>query len=675
MAIVTMKKLSLLAMQADKDGIFDALIRTRSTELRRSADVEACTRRDVSSSREKYAVDGLRVEEAISYVTETAVNYNALHKRDKAAQADIPKNSFARPLSEIDYDYFLGFGQRVERIERELTRLSELKQSISANEARIAHNRGELERLSLIANLPHPTNWYRDTDSSFVRLMQINGSEAVNLKSLADGYDLVDVDVLDVVNGVALVVAVAHKTETEFFEKASAYGLVNCSVVCDVLPKAMIEDIERQTEGLIAANAELTKEVVGFADSIPEWKVYSDYLGLLDAKLSAEGDLTNTDSTFVLEAYYPAESEQKVIAAIDGVTGSYVLNCEDIGEDEFAPTLLKNNKAVKKFEGVTNMYSPPAYHEIDPNPVMSVFYFIIFGFMVADIGYGLLLLLAGIAATFAIKQQTGVKTMLQMFGICGLSAVAVGALFGSVFCYSVYDGVIPAPDKYPMVMMIISLVLGIVHICAGIGCKMAVKLKHKQYLSAWLADFPWIITFASLVVAVFNMAMDMAAYEPWSGARLPDIVTQIALYVCLASLAVGIIFAGLGQKGILSKFKSSFGSAYGIINYFSDLMSYIRVFGLMLSGSLVGSVFNDLGAMVAGDGKFGVGYILAGLLLVLMHVFNLAISVLSVYIHDGRLQYVEFFGKFYEGDGELFKPFGDVNKYTLIKEDKLEPTM
>lgn len=666
MAIVTMKKLSLLGMQADKDGIFDALIRTQSVEIKRSADVEACTRDDVSSAREKYAVDVTRVEESIAYVNQAADSYNSLHKKDKAQRVDVPKGSFSRPLEEIGYDYFLGFGKHVERIEDDLSHLDEIRRQITANEAQLTQKKSDLSRLQLIANLPHPTTWYRDSESSLIRLMQLNESELDSLKTLASNYELVDLDVIDVVNGVALVALVAHKSETEFFEQASVCGLVNCSVTCDILPKAAIEDVARQIEGLTAANAELLKEATGFADNVTEWKIYADYLGLLDAKLSAEGDLVSTASTFVLEAYYPADCEEKVTSAIDGVTSNYTLVCEDIGEDEFAPTLLKNNKVVKTFEGVTNMYSPPAYHEIDPNPVMSVFYFVIFGFMVADIGYGALLFIMGLAATFIIKQQTGLKTMLQLFGLCGLSAVIVGALFGSVFCYSVYPGLIPPPDVYPMVMMMISLLLGIIHISAGIACKMAVKIKHKRVLEAWLADFPWIITLVSLVIAIFNAAMDMADYEAWANARLPDIVSQIGLYVCLASLAVGIVFAGLGQKGFFGKVKSSLGSAYGLINYFSDVMSYIRVFGLMISGALVGSVFNQIGAMVATN---AVGYILAGILLVVLHAFNLAMSLLSVYIHNGRLQYVEFFGRFYTGDGELFVPFGSVTKYTLLRDE------
>lgn len=312
------------------------------------------------------------------------------------------------------------------------------------------------------------------------------------------------------------------------------------------------------------------------------------------------------------------------------------------------------------------MYTPPAYHEIDPNPVMSVFYFVIFGLMVADIGYGALLVLAGLFAFFAIKQTSGLKTMLQLFGICGVSAMIVGALFGSCFSYQLYEGVIPNPANYPMVMMLLSLLIGIVHICAGIACNMAVKIKRKQALAAWLADFPWIIVFVGFVLAIFNSALDMAAYEPYNALKLPPIVGQVGLYCCLGALALALLFAGLGTKGFLGKVMKSFGSAYGIINYFSDIMSYIRVFGLMLSSALMGTVINQLGEMVWTGG--GIGYVMAIVLLVFAHIFNLVMGILGIYIHNGRLQYVEFFGKFYTGDGHLFVPFGSDTKYTLVTE-------
>lgn len=667
MAIATMKKLTLVSVLADKESIFDSLVKSACVELKRSADIDACTSADVSAERERLAEKIARTEEAIAYVKEQTALYNAKNKRNKSvAEVKLPKSSFSRPLTEINYDYFLHFGSNSARIDSDMDALSSLKQQIAEITAQKTQKEAELKRLSLIVNLPHPTSWYTDTESSFVSLMQFNDSEREGILKLVSEYDMAELEIIDTVQSKTVAVAVVHKSQADFFERALTLGLVKCPVSCEVLPKVAAEDLTRQINGLKEQLNVTEARVVSYAGNLSEWKIYVDYLALRDKKLSAEGDLQLTDKTFVLEAYYPAEDEDKVTKAIENATNYAVTSYDDIGEDEFAPTLVKNNKVTKQFEFVTNMYTPPSYHEIDPNPVMSVFYFVIFGLMVADIGYGALLVIAGLFALFAIKQPSGIKTMLQLFGICGVSAMIVGALFGSCFSYQLYAGVIPNPAEYPMVMMILSLLVGIVHICAGIGCNMAVKIKHKQLLSAWLADFPWIIVFVGFVLAIFNPALDMAAYEPYNALKLPDIVGTVGLYVCLGALAVALIFAGLGTKGFLGKVMKSFGSAYGIINYFSDIMSYIRVFGLMLSSALMGTVINQLGEMVWSGG--GVGYFMALVLLVFAHLFNLVMGILGIYIHNGRLQYVEFFGKFYVGDGSLFVPFGSDTKYVLVRD-------
>ena len=676
MAIVKMKRLTLLAMDADKDNIYDAIIRTGSVQLKRSADIDSCQSRDVSAEREEVLGKIARVEDAIHYVDETAQNFNLTHKRDKCVQVNIEKASFTRPKREIDFDYFLNFGQNAEEIEQTLSKLYKMRGRIGELNALKAAKRAEYDKLALYENLPHPTTWYHDTASVIVQLCQLPNSELANLSKLVGEFDSVELEVVDNSKSTALVVVVAHRSQTEIFEKAAAYGLVKCNLVTDVLPKVTMEDIERQLNGISDEIDSVTCEIAHFAEHIPTWKVYVDYLELAEKKLVADGDLQKTSSTFVLEGFYPAESEQKVEQAIRCVSNNIVLTFDEIADDEFAPTLTRNNKIIKQFEFVTNSYSVPDYHEVDPNPVMSVFYFIIFGLMVADVGYGLLLLLVGIFAAVAIKQATGLKTMLQLFGICGISAIVVGFMFGSFFSYPMYGdaaiiplygehALIPDPGEYPMVMMIISLMFGVVHIMAGIGCNMAVKIKHKQHLAAWLADFPWIIVFVGFVLAIFNAALDMAAYEPYEVLRLPDIVSKVALYVCLGALAVALIFAGLGSKGILGKLIKSFGSAYGIINYFSDIMSYIRVFGLMLSSAIMGQVINTLSSMILSGG--GLGYLFAAIVLIVAHLFNLVMGILSVYIHNGRLQYVEFFGKFYTGDGQLFVPFGSDTRYSLVK--------
>lgn len=667
MAIVKMKKLTLLGMDADKEAILNAFIRSKSVQLKRSADIDSLAPASVLQERESLTEKIAKFEDAITYLKDQTSNYNSENKKVKDVEkAVFPKDSFARPLTEIHYDDFLSLGDKSREIEQKLDELLTLRARQSELTNLRVQKKAEYDKVALFSKLPHPTTWYRDTESSIVQLSQAPASELENINTLAKESELVSLDVIDINSSFAILVVVAHKSEREFWEKATSYGLVKSSLSCDVLPQALLEDVARQLAGIDAELKRILAQIVEFDKDVPLLKIYIDYLSVCDKKLSAEGDMLKTLKTFVLEAYYPAEEEEKINSAISSVSDCVSVSFDEIAEDEFAPTLVKNNKVVRAFEGITNMYSPPAYRGLDPNPVMSVFYFLIFGFMVADIGYGALLVIAGLFATFVIKQQTGLKTMLQMFGMCGIGAIAVGAMFGSCFCFQLYDGIFPAPDKYPMVMMILSLILGIIHICAGIACKMALKIKRKQRLAAWLCDFPWIVVFAAFVLAIFNSALDMAAYEPYNSLHLPNIVSQISLYVCLAALAVALIFAGLGSKGILGKLTKSFGAAYGIINYFSDIMSYIRVFGLMLSSALVGSVINNISQMVMSGG--GAGYALAFVVLIAAHLFNLAMGVLSVYIHNGRLQYVEFYGKFYEGDGELFVPFCSDTKYTLLSE-------
>lgn len=664
MAIVTMKRLTLLAMDTDKETIFDALVRCGSVQLKRTAAIENCIVDDETAAREKTAERQRRVEEAIRFVTETVENVNASAKR--GSKVEVPKGSFARPRPEVVFDYFLSFGEHAGEVEAKLDEVAALHDKCDMLQAQAAQKRAEYAKLSVYEQLPHPAQWYHDTECAVVRLCQLPASNLANLSALANEFETAGVDVIDGSKSVALVAVYAHKSEAaDLFTQAAQFGLVKCNVGCDVLPRVAMEQLSRQMQDAEAALAQTYSAIAGHAADISEWKIYADWLALCEKKLAADGDLQKTDRTFVLEAYYPAESEDVVRKAIESVTADAVTFFDEIGEDEFAPTLLRNNKLVSKFESVTNSYTPPQYHEVDPNPTMAVFYFVIFGLMMADIGYGLVLMLLGLFATFAIKQQTGLKNMLQMFGLCGISAVAVGALFGSFFSYQLYDGVIPSPADYPMVMMLFSLLIGVVHVAAGVGCNMAVKIKHKQKLSAWLVDFPWIIMLAAFVVAIFNPAIDMMAYEPYNALKLPDPVPTVGLYVCLAALAVAVIFAGLGRKGIVGKLTGSFGQVYGLINYFSDIMSYIRIFGLLLSSALIGSVVNQLGAMVSGGGGFG--YVAAAVLLIFAHVFNLAMGIMSIYIHNGRLQYVEFFGKFYTGDGQLFVPFGSDTKYTLVK--------
>lgn len=669
MAIVKMKRMTLLAMQCDKDKIFDALIKSNVVQLKRTEEIDRCQTVRSPDVVQSYAEKVRLAEDAMAYLSEFSDAFNAEFKRDSEVEkAQLPKSSMRCPKQEETFQQFLQFGKQQSVVEDQLQSLQNLRQQIAQLQADLVQNQTETNNFQLIADLPHPTTWYQSTEWAEVRLCQLPESYFSQLQDLAETYDLVEVQKVCGTSQTAVVAVVAHKSQAEFFDSASALGLTRCSLSCDQLPQTVLQNLHDKRQDLLEKLRQTKQQVATYCSQVPTWQIYVDWINLCIKKADADGDFQKTAQTFVLEGYYPAQDEQAVSAAVESVGNCFVAAFDEIGEEEFAPTLTQNNKVVSKFECITNAYTPPSYHDIDPNPAMSVCYFVLFGFMVADIGYGLLLIAAGLFASFYIKQQTGMKTLLQVFGFCGISAIVVGALFGSFFCYTLYPGILPDASQYPMLTIILSVLLGLCHIMVGVGCSMATKYKNGQKLAAWLCDFPWILVFIGLIVAIWNAALDMAAYQPYMVLKLPQVVSNVGLYVCLGALAVGVVFAGLGTAGLKGKLTKSFGSVYGLINYFSDAMSYIRVFGLMLSSALIGQVVNMLAEMASAGGGFG--YVFGVLILIVMHLFNMVMGLLSAYIHNGRLQYVEFFGKFYEGDGQLFVPFGSDTKYVLLKSEK-----
>ena len=682
MAIVTMKKFTLVALHSDKEAILNAFSKSKLVQLAETAELDKATSKECSESQEKIAERIALVEDAVAYVKEGVMRYNASFKgTDGYKKVTVPKNSMAAPKTELSFDAFMQMEQGQDQLMVYVEELNQLRNQKAELEAKLSKLNTEIDKFSLYRDLPHPTTWYKDTQNVFVQIGSVPMSAWDKLQAVAQGYPMSEVQKVGTHGSSALVVIVAHKDEKQIFDALLPLGYARSNVTCDILPSAMLNDLTSQRNAVKQELVTNAKAVTTYTQYIRQFEVLLDYLGFQLKKIVSQGNMQTTNSTFVLKGFFPAESEQKVEEILANITDCKVLYAEDIGEGEFAPTLIRNKGVVKEFEMITNGYTPPAYHEVDPNPTMAWFYFAIFGLMTADIGYGLFLCLVGLFAKFYFKQNTGTAQLMKMFGFCGISAVVVGVLFGSFFSVPLFgidpvtnnpyvltkwlgileDGaIIPPGDKQPMVMMIISLYFGILHMIGGFCNNAAKAFKSKDPWAAFLDCFVWVVFFAGAGLALLNPALDMMAYDvAWGTWRAPALVGKIGLYMVLGAVGIVLLFGGRKKKG-LGKIIGGLGGIYGIINYFGDIMSYIRIFGLMLTSALMGSVINMLGAMIGGVGQV--------ILLVIMHLFNLVLGLLSIYIHNGRLQYVEFFGKFYEGDGKLFTPFGSDTKYTLIKD-------
>ena len=417
--------------------------------------------------------------------------------------------------------------------------------------------------------------------------------------------------------------------------------------------KARVEEQRKQIEeqeGLLAA----------CAGDLPILQLAYDSAQVAIDCGRAEQNLLQTQQAFALSAWVPQRKKSKVEKALSEFTCFYEFR--EPAPDEDPPVLLKNNRFVEPFESVTEMYSLPSPHGLDPDPFIAPFYFIFFGMMLSDAGYGLLLVLGGFLGAKYLDLGPTAKKMLRMFGYCGISTIFWGAIYGSWFgdaipvVASTFFGAvvnIPAlidPLKDPMTVLILSLGLGVIQIFTGMGLKAYLMIKRGHFWDAVFDVGFWYCVLGGLLLLL-------------AGGPLGE----VGKWLAIAGAAGLILTQGREKKNPVMKLVSGVMSLYDITSYFSDVLSYSRIMALGLSTGVIGSVVNTMGSL---PGKNIIGALLFLAVFVFGHLLNMAINVLGSYVHSSRLQYVEFFGKFYESGGKPFAPLYANTKYVKINQQE-----
>ena len=416
----------------------------------------------------------------------------------------------------------------------------------------------------------------------------------------------------------------------------------------------------------------MTEEFYKLSEFLRPLKIYCDYVGFELEKAELSDKMRATQTTVLIEAFVPKEAQDAVRAAIDGVTKAAYYGFSEVEEDEMPPTLYKNNAVVRNFESITNMYSPVNAREFDPSTVMAFFYSVFLGFIMADVGYGLMMLLGGGAVYLKNRASDGgLKRLSGVFAAGGIFAIVWGLLFNSFFGISLDTMPTVMPDAQKAMwsfmgisipsVLVISLEIGVVHLMTGYILKAVQCWRRGLVLDGILDGVIW---------ALFSLGVGLALAGLVDEAGAP-VLTYAGGIIAGICLLTAVLTAGRKEK-LLGKFTKGFGAAYGVINYASDILSYARLYGLMLSGAVIAQIIsqyavtgteNTVGFIVSGEPLL---VVLGVVLMIVGHVFNLAMSLLGAYIHDARLQYVEFYGRFFEGEGELFRPLGSTHKHIEI---------
>ena len=415
------------------------------------------------------------------------------------------------------------------------------------------------------------------------------------------------------------------------------------------------ENIRRTDEAIAACeqqDAEKLAELTALAEQKPALQLAFDRCTQEISKAQAADRLVHSEKTFCLGGWVPCEDVGKLEALLSGFCCAWELTDPAPEEYPDVPVKLKNNKLTWPLNMVTEMYSLPAYDGVDPNPLMAPFFILFYGIMMADMGYGLLMILASIIIT---KKSRPKGTSGQMFGLmfsCGISTFLMGALTGGFFgdflpqLVGIIDPdttfkALPSlftPLDDTITILIGAMALGFVQIVTGMAISFVEKIKKGQIMDAIWEELTWWIVFAGIACMALG-------------------VTNIVLYVGLAMVVVG---SGWSAKGF-GKVTAIFGSVYNhVTGYFGDILSYSRLMTLMLAGSVIASVFNTLGA-IPGNVVFFLLVSVAG------NGLNFALNLLSCYVHDLRLQCLEYFGKFYKDGGKPFEPLAINTKYVDIQ--------
>ena len=415
------------------------------------------------------------------------------------------------------------------------------------------------------------------------------------------------------------------------------------------------ENIRRTDEAIAACeqqDAEKLAELTALAEQKSALQLAFDRCTQEISKAQAADRLVHSEKTFCLGGWVPCEDVGKLEALLSGFCCAWELTDPAPEEYPDVPVKLKNNKLTWPLNMVTEMYSLPAYDGVDPNPLMAPFFILFYGIMMADMGYGLLMILASIIIT---KKSRPKGTSGQMFGLmfsCGISTFLMGALTGGFFgdflpqLVGIIDPdttfkALPSlftPLDDTITILIGAMALGFVQIVTGMAISFVEKIKKGQIMDAIWEELTWWVVF----VGIACMALG---------------VTNIVLYVGLAMVVVG---SGWSAKGF-GKVTAIFGSVYNhVTGYFGDILSYSRLMTLMLAGSVIASVFNTLGA-IPGNVVFFL------IVSALGNGLNFALNLLSCYVHDLRLQCLEYFGKFYQDGGKPFEPLAINTKYVDIQ--------
>ena len=668
MAVSPMQRIELCALKKDRKKILEMLQRRGIVEISDGPENDGVfCKTDTAQAR-------MVLEKGI------AASREALEVLNHSAPE--PKSLFSalEGKTETTVEQYDSFEKRRESMLQLAYHLSSLAQEIEESKAEILKLEIQIESLMPWKNFDLPLNYSGSKKTAaFIGILPPGSDQkALEEQLCLSGSDDVAVEIVSSSPEQTCVMvlcmrAAAHGVE----ERLRELGYAKPNVTPSVPPAEQLRKLQDTVEELTRKALSAQDEIKSRSEAREDLKFLLDYYTMRLEKYEIISRLMQSRRAFVLTGYVP---EREAAALEEELSANFpvAVKFETPAEEEDVPVLLRNNGFAQPVESVVESYSLPGKGEVDPSAVMSVFYYLLFGMMLSDAAYGALL--SGICGfcLFRFKNmENGMRNTLKMFFFCGISTVFWGVMFGSYFG-DVVDVVsktffgthltIPplwfAPLNQPMRMLMFCFVVGLAHLFTGLAMNFYQLARAKKYKDAVYDVVLWYVLLISLIVLLLGQKIfaDIAGFS----ISIPTTLISAASYAAIAS-AIGIILTGGREsRNWFKRILKGLYSLYNITGYLSDVLSYSRLLALGLATGVIATVINQMGSMVGGNAAGAVAFII---IFLLGHTMNIGINLLGAYVHTNRLQFVEFFGKFYSGGGQKFRPFTVNTKYFKFREE------
>lgn len=648
MAISVMKKVQIIAEQDNKERLLESLQEMQGTEIV-AFEEELIEEDSIDFARDDGKAKNLhyelaKVKEALSclnrYVPQASMLKKMTQKRERLTLQELEAR-----VDQIDAkdlcQSVLHYEERIDYIDKRLDELAE-EEAFVRKWSNLSLNPNHLRRL--------------DHFNAFVG--SIDTEDATDfidkIKEVADEIFIREIYYSDDDSGYLIL---CDREMTEDVKQAiAATDFKILDYKYTKLPKEELDLVLKNRKDLVASRKEYVEKLKSLDEEYQQLRLVKEHYSNLIEREKASNLLLNSQYMFVLKGWMEAEKVDENIENVRRKLGddAFAYFIYDVQGDEIdeVPTQLKNNFFNRPFEILTKQFAIPKYNEIDPTPFYSLFHVLFFGLMSADLGYGLLLFLATLIPILFFDLNQGMKQNLMMFNFMSIGTMLVGLFFGSFFGYDLPFRVMSLSDQV-IEVMVLCVLIGIIHMLLGYAIKAYLEAKEKNYVSMYLDAVQWFLMLVGVLILGANALLDLNI----------DSLQTIGIWLVLGNI-IGMFVVNIFTNGnpFIGFGQGLFGmiSVAGLVG---DIVSYTRLTALGVAGANIAMAFNLIVGLFPPIARFTIGI----LLFIALHALNIFITYLGAYVHSMRLEFVEFFGKFFDGGGREFKPLKPVEEEVWIE--------